>query len=99
MRLHHVTITPRSVTIDGVPLIVREDGPIIEPIGLDMSIVHIPVIAEHVTIQGDTHHPDEPAPIYDQLIAEHHKPRPIAQWIHPNGEVKTIYRDPKEEHQ
>lgn len=70
MRLHHVTITPRSVTIDGIPLTVRENGPTIEPIGLDMSIVHIPVIASTAIISGDTHDPDEPTPTYDQLIAE-----------------------------
>lgn len=75
MRLHHVTITPRNVTIDGVPLTVREDGPIIEPIGLGMSIVHVPVIASTAIISGDTHDPDELTPIYDQLIAEHHSPR------------------------
>lgn len=71
MKLHNVTITPRSVTIDGVPLTVRKDGPIIETIGLDMSVVHIPVIARNVTLQGDTHDPDEPTPIYDQLMDEH----------------------------
>ena len=70
MRLHNITITPRSVTIDGMPLTVREGGPIIEPIGLDVSIVHIPVIARTVTVEGDTHDPDEPTPIYDQLMDE-----------------------------
>ena len=68
MRLHNVTITPRSVTLDGVPLIVREDGPRIDPIGAGVSIVHIPVIARTVTVAGDTHNPDEPTPIYDQLM-------------------------------
>lgn len=68
MRLHNVTITPRGVTLDGQRLTVLEDIPLIEPIGLDVSIVHLPVIAEHVTLQGDTHNPDEPTPIYDQLM-------------------------------
>ena len=67
MRLHNITITPRSVTLDGVPLTVREDGPSVEPLG-PVQIVHIPVIAEHVTLQGDTHDLDEPTPIYDQLL-------------------------------
>ena len=70
MRLHNVTITPRGVTLDGQRLTVLEDIPLIEPIGLDVSIVHLPVIAEHVTLQGDTHNPDEPTPIYDQLMDE-----------------------------
>lgn len=70
MRLHNITITPRGVTIDGVPLIVREDGPRIEPVGAGVSIVHLPVFASTVTLQGDTHDPDEPTPIYDQLMDE-----------------------------
>lgn len=70
MRLHNVTITPRSVTLDGQRLTVLEDIPLIEPIGLDMSIVHLPVVARTVTVAGDTHDPDEPTPIYDQLMDE-----------------------------
>ena len=70
MRLHNITITPRSVTLDGQRLTVLEDIPLIEPIGLDVSIVHIPVVARTVTVAGDTHDPDEPTPIYDQLMDE-----------------------------
>ena len=69
MRLHNVTITPRGVTLDDVPLTVHEDGPSIESFG-PVQIVHIPVIAEDVTLQGDNHHSDEPTPIYDQLMDE-----------------------------
>nr|DAL41044.1 MAG TPA_asm: hypothetical protein [Caudoviricetes sp.] len=70
MRLHNITITPRSVTIDGQRLTVEESGPRIDPIGAGVSIVHLPVIARTVTLQGDTHDPDEPTPIYDQLVEE-----------------------------
>lgn len=70
MRLHNVTITPRSVTLDGQRLTVLEDIPLIEPIGLNMSIVHLPVIARTVTVAGDNHDPDEPTPIYDQLLKD-----------------------------
>lgn len=72
MRPHHVTITPHSVTLDGVPLTVHENGPRVQQIAPDypLSIVHIPIIAEQVTLSGDTHHPDGPTPIHDQLIAE-----------------------------
>ena len=97
MRPHHITITPRSVTIDGIPLTAHETGPTIEPLGPGLQIVHIPVIAEHATLQGDTHQPDEPTPIYDQLMEEKTKPRIIAQLIHPDGEVETIYRDPNKD--
>ena len=72
MRLHNITITPRGVTLDGQRLTVLEDIPLIEPIGLDVSIVHLPVIARTVTVAGDTHDPDEPTPIYDQLMDETH---------------------------
>lgn len=68
MRLHNITITPRSVTLDGVPLIVHEDGPRIDPTGAGVSIVHLPVIAQNVTLQGDNHQLDEPTPTYDQLM-------------------------------
>lgn len=68
MRLHNITITPRSVTLDGVPIIVHEDGPRIDPIGAGVNIVHIPVFARTVTLQGDAHDPDEPTPIYDQTL-------------------------------
>lgn len=68
MRLHNVTITPRSVTIDGLPLTVHENGPNWEHLGEGAHIVHIPVLARLVTLHGDTHDPDEPTPIYDQTL-------------------------------
>lgn len=70
MRLHNITITPRSITLDGVPLIVHEAGPRVEQVdpAYPLSIVHLPVIANTVTLQGDTHDPDEPTPVYDKLL-------------------------------
>lgn len=70
MRLHNVTITPRSVILDGQKITVHKNGPQIEQPVPGLSIVHLPVFAQNVTLQGDTHDPDEPTPIYDQLIAE-----------------------------
>lgn len=70
MRLHNITITPRSVTLDGLPLTVHENGPNWEHLGEGAHIVHIPVLARLVTLHGDTHDPDEPTPIYDQLMDE-----------------------------
>ena len=70
MRLHNVTVTPRSVTLDGLSLTVHENGPNWEHLGEGAHIVHIPVLARLVTLHGDTHNSDEPTPIYDQLIAE-----------------------------
>ena len=68
MRLHNITITPRSVTLDGLPLTVHENGPNWEHLGEGAHIVHIPVIARTAIISGDTHDPDEPTPIYDQTL-------------------------------
>lgn len=87
MRLHNVTITPRGVTLDDVPLTVHEDGPSIESFG-PVQIVHIPVIAEDVTLQGDNHHSDEPTPIYDQLMDETYG-KPIVNMTH-NGHPVRI---------
>lgn len=66
MRLHHITITPRSITLDGKQLTVYQ-GTEWEHIGNGIHIVHIPVLAR-LTLQGDTHDPDEPTPIYDQTL-------------------------------
>lgn len=68
MRLHNITITPRSITLDGIPLTVYE-GTEWEHIGNGRYIVHIPLLAR-LTRQGDTHKLDEPTPIYDQLMDE-----------------------------
>ena len=68
MRLHNVTITPRSTTLDGLPLTVHENGPNWEHLGEGIHIVHLPVLARLVTLQGDTHGPDEPTPVYDKLL-------------------------------
>lgn len=70
MRLHDIEISPRSVRIDGTPIIVDESGPRVETLGTDLHLVHIPVFARTVPLNGDTHDPDEPTPIYDQLLQE-----------------------------
>ena len=68
MRLHNITITPRIVTLDGLPLTVHENGPNWEHLGEGIHIVHLPVIARNVTLHGDNHQLDEPTPIYDQTL-------------------------------
>lgn len=70
MRLHDVEISPRSVRIDGAPITTEEAGPHVETLGPELHIVHIPVFARTVTLNGDTHDPDEGTPIYDQLVKE-----------------------------
>lgn len=70
MRLHDVEISPRSVRIDGKPIVCIESGPRVQPIGEGLQIVHIPLIAQTVTLTGDTHAPDTRTPVYDQLAKE-----------------------------
>lgn len=70
MRLHDVTVSPRSVRIDGVSIIVEQAGPQVETVGPGVHIVHIPLIAQTVTLTGDTHAPDTRTPVYDQLLQE-----------------------------
>ena len=41
MRLHNITITPRSITLDGLPLTVHENGTNWEHLGEGAHIVHI----------------------------------------------------------
>lgn len=72
--MHTVTITPRSLRIDGIPIRAEASGPQVETVATDLRIVHIPVIAETVEFQGDNHDPDEPTPIYDQLLEETTRP-------------------------
>lgn len=70
MKLHNVEISPRGVRIDGLSVVVEMSGPRVEELGPDLHVVHVPVIAQTVTINGDTHDPDAGTPIYDQLKAE-----------------------------
>ena len=70
MRLHTLEISPRSVRIDGQNITCEESGPRVDPLGADLQIVHIPVLAQTVTLTGDTHARDAGTPIYDQLLQE-----------------------------
>lgn len=38
--------------------------------GPGVHIVHIPLIAQTVTLTGDPHAPDTGTPVYDQLLKE-----------------------------
>lgn len=70
MRLHDVEISPHSVRIDGQNITCEESGPRVHSLGEDLQIVHIPIFARTVTLNGDTHDPDATTPIYDQLVKE-----------------------------
>lgn len=58
-------VSPKSITIDGCPLIV-EENPIIECQGA-LTVFRVGIYCQHVELNGDTHHNQEPTPIYDQL--------------------------------
>jgi len=67
MRPHKVNISPRGITLDGIPLLLSDEAPIVETLAPDLHRVHLTVYASHVQLDGDTHHTPEPTPIYDQL--------------------------------
>lgn len=67
MRLHEINISPRSITIDGIPLLHSDAAPTVETLAPDLHLVHLTVYASRIQLDGDTHHNPEPTPIYDQL--------------------------------
>lgn len=70
MKLHDIEVTPRGVRIDGVPVFVEASGPRVETRYPDLHIVHLPVFAQSVTLNADSHDPDVGTPIYDELLTE-----------------------------
>lgn len=70
MRAHKVNISPRGITLDGIPLLHSDEAPIVETLAPDLHRVHLTVYASHVQLDGDTHKTPEPTPIYDRLKEE-----------------------------
>lgn len=67
MRLHKINITPRSIDLDGIPLLHSDEPPTIETLRPDIHLVHLAVYADSIQLEGDNHHTPEDTPIYDQL--------------------------------
>lgn len=67
MRPHKLRVSPRGVTLDGIPLIHSDEGPTIETILPNLHRVHLTVYAGHIQLDGDNHHTPEDTPIYYQL--------------------------------
>lgn len=67
MRAHKLRISPRGITLDGIPLLHSDEAPTIETLGPGIHLVHLAVYADHIQLDGDTHDSPEPTPIYDQL--------------------------------
>lgn len=73
-RLHQAEVTPRSVIVDGLPLLVGQDVRVVGrgPGGIQGLAVEI--FCESIVLNGDPHHSHEPTPIWDQLVAERGAP-------------------------
>ena len=67
MRPHKINIAPRSITLDGLPLLHSDEAPTIETLGPDIHLVHLTIYADHIQLDGDSHQLPEATPIYDQL--------------------------------
>lgn len=67
MRLHKINITPRSIALDGIPLLHSDEAPRVETLRPNIHLVHLTIYADHIQLDGDNHHTPEATPIYDQL--------------------------------
>ncbi|WP_408931119.1 hypothetical protein ACKFRM_06760 [Corynebacterium sp. YSMAA1_1_D6] len=70
MRAHKLRISPRGITLDGIPLLHSDEAPTIETLGPDIHLVHLTIYADHIQLDGDNHRDAEVTPIYDQLKEE-----------------------------
>ncbi|MDK7047779.1 hypothetical protein QP324_04210 [Corynebacterium sp. UMB0012] len=67
MRPHKIDISPRSITLDGIPLLHSDEAPTVETVAPGLHRVRLTVYADRIQLDGDNHHNPEPTPIYDQL--------------------------------
>lgn len=67
MRPHKLRVSPRGVTLDGIPLLHSDESPTVKTLSPNLHLVHLIVYAESVQLDGDNHHIPEATPIYFQL--------------------------------
>lgn len=67
MRPHKINLSPRSIALDGIPLLHSDEVPTMESIAPGLYRVHLTVYADSIQLDGDSHSNHEPTPIYDQL--------------------------------
>lgn len=67
MRLHKLHITPRSIALDGIPLLHSDEDITIKVLRHGIHRVHLTIYADRIQLDGDNHHTPEATPIYDQL--------------------------------
>lgn len=53
MRLHEINISPRSITIDGIPLLHSDEAPTVETLAPDLHLVHLTVYASRIQLDAD----------------------------------------------
>ena len=70
MRPHKLRISPRGITLDGIPLLHSDEAPTVETPAPGIHRVRLAVYADHIQLDGDNHHTPEATPIYDQLKEE-----------------------------
>lgn len=70
MRPHRIRVSPRGVTLDGIPLLHSEEFPTVEIPAPGIHRVRLTVYADRIQLDGDNHHTPEVTPIYDRLKEE-----------------------------
>lgn len=70
MRPHRIRVSPRGITLDGIPLLHSEEFPTVETLAPGIHLVHLAVYADSIQLDGDSHHTPEATPIYDRLKEE-----------------------------
>lgn len=73
MRPHKINISPRSITLDGIPLLHSYESPDVKKLEPNLYRVDLTVYADVIQLDGD-HHTSGPTPIYDQLRRENEQP-------------------------
>ena len=67
MRPHRINVSPRGITLDGIPLLHSDEAPRVETLSPNLHRVHLTIYADSIQLDGDNHHTPEDTPIYDQL--------------------------------
>ena len=67
MRPHRINVSPRGVTLDGLPILRSDEAPRVEILRPGIHRVHLTVYADSVQLDGDNHELPEDTPIYNQL--------------------------------
>ena len=70
MRPHRIRVSPRGITLDGIPLLHSDEAPTVETLAPDLHRVRLTVYADSIQLDGDNHRDPEPTPIYDRLKVE-----------------------------